>query len=133
MGKTIMISSLLHTSRDPEAVNDGSHINPSGKRQLRLDASVRPAVEYRTNVPPVLTLIVAPTSLITQWASELERSSAPGSINLLVWHGANREDLDAFAQDGKINVVITSYGVLGSEWTRNESSSRYGSPLYQSK
>lgn len=128
MGKTIMISSLLHSSRDPEIVDDG--INTSGQRQLRLGTSVHSVVASRVNAS-ALTLIVAPTSLITQWASELERSSAPGSINLLVWHGANREDLDAFALNGKINVVITSYGVLGSEWTRNENGSGYGSPLYQ--
>ncbi|GJJ09896.1 hypothetical protein Clacol_004120 [Clathrus columnatus] len=129
MGKTIMISSLLHTSRDPETVNTEN--TSSGKRQLRLDASFRPIVEPHENVSPTMTLIVAPTSLISQWSSELERSSVPGSINLLVWHGANREDLEDFAQDGKINIVITSYGVLGSEWTRNESDSRHGSTLYQ--
>lgn len=130
MGKTIMISSLLHTSRDPQTVD--ADVNFPGKRQLRLDVSFRPNVEPHSNVLPPMTLIVAPTSLISQWANELERSSVEGSVNLLVWHGVNRDDLSNFAQDGKVNVVITSYGVLGSEWVRNESESRYGSPLYQS-
>ncbi|KIJ52509.1 hypothetical protein M422DRAFT_202622 [Sphaerobolus stellatus SS14] len=135
MGKTIMISSLLHTSRDPESVE-----SPGGEqstsiqarpRQLKLDAAFRPMDNKPATLAPSTTLIVAPTSLMVQWEKELLRSSKKGSIEVLVWHGNNREDLDSILEDqGKINVVITSYGVLGSEWTKHETTQN-GSPLFQ--
>ena len=134
-----MISSLLHTSRDPESV-DPPGTNPAGQststqarpRQLKLDASFRPINDNKPiTLAPTTTLIVAPTSLMDQWAKELGRSSVKGSIEVLVWHGQNRDDLDTVLVDqGKINIVITSYGILGSEWTKHETT-RNGSPLFQ--
>lgn len=140
MGKTIMISSLLHTSRDPEPAephgmkSEGPPSTYARVRQLKLDAAFRPIHEAKATLAPSTTLIIAPTSLMSQWAKELGRSSMNGSIEILVWHGTNRDDLDTILGDEtKINVVITSYGVLGSEWTRHESSSRNRSPLFQGK
>ncbi|KAF8576054.1 hypothetical protein K439DRAFT_1655324 [Ramaria rubella] len=142
MGKTIMISSLIHTSRDPEPLElsessdqlgPDEYQGPGKQRQLKLNAAFRPVTESNTvSIAPFATLIVAPTSLMAQWANELERSSKKGSLKLLVWHGNNRDDLDDVLQgNGKTDVVITSYGVVGSEWTKHENSSRNGSPLFQ--
>jgi DNA repair protein RAD5 len=69
---------------------------------------------------------------MSQWAKELERSSKPGSLNVLVWHGNNRDDLDDLLEGkSQVDAIITSYGVVGSEWTKHEASSRQGSPLFQ--
>jgi SNF2 family DNA or RNA helicase len=143
MGKTIMISSLLHTSRDPEpseppgVTPEVEEVSaPTKPRQLKLDGTFRPVTESNprnaVQAAPSATLIVAPTSLMSQWSKELERSSKKGSLKVLVWHGNNRDDLDDILDGkGKTDVVITSYGVVGSEWTKHENSSRHGSPLFQ--
>jgi hypothetical protein len=80
---------------------------------------------------PSATLIVAPTSLLSQWAEELARSSKPGTMKVLVWHGQNRLDLGGLrsAEDGPLNIVITSYGVLASEHAKI---GKTGSPVYDS-
>ena len=79
---------------------------------------------------PSATLIVAPTSLLAQWAEELQRSSEPDTLNAIVWHGQNRLDLDsAVDNDGVINVVITSYGTLVSEHAKHE---RQSSSVFES-
>ncbi len=53
-------------------------------------------------------LVVAPTSLLTNWEEEIARF-AP-KLRCLIWHGSNRDD---YRQDiAKSDVVLTSYGVL---------------------
>ncbi len=57
---------------------------------------------------PLCSLIVAPTSVVTNWQREIERF-AP-SLTTALWHGAgrkeNRRELD------EANVIITSYALL---------------------
>jgi len=57
---------------------------------------------------PLRALIVAPTSVVTNWQREIERF-AP-SLTVALWHGAgrkeNRKELD------EANVIITSYALL---------------------
>src|SRR4051812_47357177 len=97
MGKTIMISSLLHTS-PPETHKETPAQTAAKSRQLKLNSAFRPQQKTQ-NKPPSSTLIVAPTSLLAQWGEELERSSKAGVINVLVWHGQGRVDLEAFVDD----------------------------------
>jgi hypothetical protein len=127
---------------------------------------------------PSATLVVAPTSLLSQWGEELKRCSKEGTLDVHVWHGQNRfslhealysdeveyiddedereeieshsdkEDEDVVMVDEpgshvegdygdeskpkvkskdkkkKIQVVVTSYGVLVSEHTKYEKSVR---------
>ena len=126
MGKTIMLSSLIQTAREPEAPMD-TEVNGTNKaKQLKLNNNFR-VVSKTPAQPrkgPSATLIVAPTSLLAQWAEELERSSEPDTFNVLVWHGQNRLDLDtAVDNDNVINVIITSYGTLVSEHAKHEKQS----------
>ena len=125
-----MLSSLIQTARDPEPPMD-SQSNRSKPKQLRLGGDFRvkqkPATQRKG---PSATLIVAPTSLLAQWAEELQRSSEPDTLNVIVWHGQNRLDLDsAVDNDGVINVVITSYGTLVSEHAKHE---RQSSSVFES-
>ncbi|KAG8771692.1 DNA helicase rad5 [Ceratobasidium sp. 428] len=130
MGKSIMMSSLIHTSRNEPAVSsDGASSIPGtasngtllaafGKRK-RTGADNTPVVE------PHATLLIAPISLLGQWESELERSSKPGSLRTLIWHGLNRSNLaEAIGPqqigDRPVDVVITSYGTLSSEFSNVE-------------
>ncbi|EJD52191.1 hypothetical protein AURDEDRAFT_159046 [Auricularia subglabra TFB-10046 SS5] len=126
MGKTIMVSSLLQTNSAPELAP--SEPTPSGapkKQQQRLDLAFKKQ-KKDVDRSAYATLIVAPTSLLDQWARELERSARAGAVKVTVWHGANRADLDALARragkgkgkEDTVEVVVTSYGVLASEHAR---------------
>lgn len=57
---------------------------------------------------PVKALIVAPTSVVTNWVREIERF-AP-TLKVALWHGAARKDQTASLEDA--NVIITSYALL---------------------
>ena len=118
-----MLSSLIQTAREPEAPVE-TEVNGTNKaKQLRLNNTfqVVSKAPSRQRKGPSATLIVAPTSLLAQWAEELERSSEPNTFNVIVWHGQNRLDLDsAVDNDNAINVIITSYGTLVSEHAKHE-------------
>ncbi|RDX51210.1 hypothetical protein OH76DRAFT_1347561 [Lentinus brumalis] len=122
MGKTIMLSALIQTAREPEPPADVNANGSSKAKQLRLNNAFRvvqnPPQTQRKG--PSATLIVAPTSLLAQWAEELQRSSKPDTLKVLVWHGQNRLDLDAAVDNDAITVVITSYGTLVSEHAKHE-------------
>ncbi|KAK0198774.1 SNF2 family N-terminal domain-containing protein [Armillaria mellea] len=137
MGKTIMLSSLIHTHlASDEDVSEVATTSTKSK-QLRLDAAFKPAARRKPSKPPSATLIVAPTSLLGQWADEMERSSKPGTVKVQVWHGQNRLDLDTAVEDNKgdtsIKVIVTSYGVLVSEHAKSEKSSHWNSPIFETE
>ena len=139
MGKTIMISALIQTGLPlPSDVRP----EPARKsKQLKLNASFKPVARKApgsTLKPPSATLIVAPTSLLAQWAEELQRSSKKGTLDVLVWHGQNRLDLESMVDEdeedegkGKkpMKIVITSYGTLASEHAKSE---KFKSPIFES-
>ena len=141
MGKTIMVSSLIHTNSAPEVAQPELQHQAKKKAvagQLKLDmafASGAAAAARAKNRGAYATLVVAPTSLLDQWGKELERSSCTGTIKVTVWHGSNRADIDAIArraakagEDDPIEVVVTSYGVLASEHGRM--TSKYTPPIF---
>ena len=128
MGKTIMLSALIQTARGPEEP-DADVETSDTNRQLQLDRSFRPKRRgLQQTQGPYATLIVAPASLINQWAEELTRSSRPGTLKVLVWHGSTRVDLAA-AMEGNdpVDVVVTSYGTVVSEHMKSDKS---GSPIF---
>jgi DNA repair protein RAD5 len=141
MGKTIMLSALIQTLREPEAPNSTEDTVSTGKnRQLKLNAAFRsaPQRKQQPSKGPSATLIVAPTSLLSQWSEELQRSSKPGTAKVLVWHGQNRLDLEAAIEDDNeedesIKIVVTSYGVLASEHAKSEKPGNSQSPIFESE
>lgn len=64
------------------------------------------------------TLIICPMSLIGQWSLEFSKRVIPGKIRVLMHYGSTRNS-DIF-RDSTISktwdVVLTTYGVLISEW-----------------
>ncbi|KAG1813188.1 SNF2 family N-terminal domain-containing protein [Suillus subaureus] len=126
MGKTIMLSALIHTNRGPEPIlPDDTSRDLARTRQLKLDNAFQSRALGQRKQPtkgPSATLVVAPTSLLSQWHEELQRSSAPGTLKVTVWHGQNRLELDGIEDDSmddaSIIVIITSYGVLASEHSK---------------
>lgn len=57
---------------------------------------------------PLRALIVAPTSVVTNWVREIERF-APG-LTTALWHGAGRKE--QMEELESANVIITSYALL---------------------
>lgn len=109
LGKTIEMLSLIHTHR-PSAPNQEARRLP---RLPRSSAGVVPA--------PYTTLVVAPTSLLSQWESEAMKASKPGTMNVLVYYGADKHiNLRNLCSAGNSasapNLIITSYGVVLSEF-----------------
>lgn len=127
-----MLSALIHTNWESEHV-DVTAASGSKHRQLKLNNAFRPTGRHDKPVKgPSATLVVAPTSLLNQWSEELERSSKPGTLKALVWHGQNRLDIEAAIEgdddDKTIRVIVTSYGTLASEHAKGDKS-----PIFQSK
>ena len=133
MGKTIMLSALIQSSRLGKGEMNWEETPQTKTRQQRIDRAFRPTKRQSKRFPPSATLIVAPTSLLDQWAEEIRRSSKPGTMQVIVWHRSNRLDLDAVIEDVDEDevipkVVITSYGILASEHAKS-----YKSSVFESK
>jgi DNA repair protein RAD5 len=58
-------------------------------------------------------------SIISQWKSEADNSSNPGTLKTIIYYGADKSlDLPTLcASPAAPDVIITSYGVVLSEWT----------------
>ncbi|KAH6917080.1 DNA repair protein RAD5 [Coprinopsis sp. MPI-PUGE-AT-0042] len=136
MGKTIMLSALIQTSLPTkDDIRSGEPPRKSAK-QLRLNSAFKAVSRKTSQSAPSATLIVAPTSLLAQWEEELKRSSKPDTVDVFVWHGQNRLDLEGLIDQGDedgdqpktLKVVITSYGTLASEHSKSE---KYKSPIFE--
>ncbi|KAL9618056.1 MAG: hypothetical protein Q9160_007185 [Pyrenula sp. 1 TL-2023] len=118
LGKTIEMMSLIHAHRSDVAMSatagSASTVN-SLPRLPQNSSSVEPA--------PCTTLVVAPMSLLAQWESESTKASAPGSLKTLVYYGndkaVNLQNLCCAANAASApNVIITSYGIVLSEFNQ---------------
>lgn len=94
LGKTIEMLSLVHSVRAPKGTKNGS------------------------------TLVIAPMSIISQWKSEADNSSNPGTLKAIIYYGSDKSlDLPSLcASPAAPDVIITSYGVVLSEWTSGKTS-----------
>ncbi|KAJ7110331.1 DNA repair protein RAD5 [Mycena crocata] len=135
-GILALLAALIHTNCAPDAERPAEEPTAGTKhRQLKLANAFKNAPRRKPRKAPSATLIVAPTSLLSQWEGELQRCSRAGSLEVLVWHGQNRLDLEDVLEDDddgevSIKVVITSYGVLASEHAKSEKSSSK-SPVFE--
>ncbi|KAK4546333.1 hypothetical protein LTR36_002010 [Oleoguttula mirabilis] len=117
LGKTIEMLSLIHTHTSPEqqaAVSNGTLDSVNSLPRL-------PKSSSQVEAAPATTLVVAPMSLLAQWASEAQKASKEGTLKVLVYYGseksANLQTLCCGANATTApNVIITSYGVVLSEF-----------------
>lgn len=86
---------------------------------LSLVHACRPAKEEKNGT----TLVVAPMSIISQWKSESDNSSYPGTLKTIIYYGVDKAlDLPSLcASPAAPDVVVTSYGVVLSEWVADRS------------
>ncbi|TKY91034.1 hypothetical protein EX895_001033 [Sporisorium graminicola] len=140
LGKTIMVASLLHANRtsDPgeeseaeddagDAGDDGFTKRKGSAKQTSLASAFAASTSSVDQRKALLkasvskgraSLVVAPMSLIGQWRDELIRASAPGSLTPVLYYADTKGDLLAQLESGKVDVVITSYGTLVTEYRR---------------
>ncbi|KAE8392237.1 SNF2 family N-terminal domain-containing protein [Aspergillus alliaceus] len=123
LGKTIEMLSLVHSHRNvpPSQAADG----PSSINDLaRLPSSSSGVV-----AAPYTTLVVAPTSLLSQWESEALKASESGTMKVLMYYGneksVNLRDLCATGNPKAPNVIVTSYGVVLSDYRQMLSSASF--------
>lgn len=66
------------------------------------------------------TLIICPMSLIGQWVDEFRNYITPGKIRVHMYYGSDRGKSGLGEGNlGAYDVVVTSYGVVTSEWRRS--------------
>ncbi|RKF78948.1 DNA repair protein rad5 [Golovinomyces cichoracearum] len=118
LGKTIEMMSLIHSHKS-ENLNNSNYTSSSSKNNF-MGFPVR-----ANNVifAPWTTLVVAPMSLLSQWQGEAEAASKEASLKSIVYYGSDKSyNLQNICRDAcatKIpNVIITSYGVILSEYNQ---------------
>ncbi len=122
LGKTIEMLSLMHTHKSEVALHATESAISSVNHLPRL-----PRNSSTVEKAPCTTLVVAPMSLLAQWQSEAENASKPGTMKTLVYYGSdkigNLQTLCCEANAASApNLVITSYGVVLSEFNQVASS-----------
>ena len=118
LGKTIEMLSLIHTHKS-EAMQSSADLSRNSVNNLPRLPKNTSSVEWA----PCTTLVVAPMSLLAQWQSEAEKASKAGSLRSMVYYGndksANLQNLCCEANAASApNVIITSYGVVLSEFNQ---------------
>ena len=121
LGKTIEMMSLIHTHRSETAIRfqGASGSTPTSVNHLpRLPTRLNPLERA-----PCTTLVIAPMSLLAQWQSEAENASKDGTLKSMVYYGSDKtSDLQSLCCEANAaaapNVVITSYGVILSEFNQ---------------
>ncbi|ORX56292.1 hypothetical protein DM01DRAFT_1366733 [Hesseltinella vesiculosa] len=107
LGKTIEMLSLIHAQRFRK--DDPSTPMP-------------PAEDKRHSSPT--TLVICPNALLSQWKNELLRGSKEGTLTVDTYFEGNDRSTNITQRlcrwDGSApDVVLTTYGVIRSEYTRN--------------
>ncbi|XP_012464915.1 DNA repair protein RAD5A isoform X2 [Gossypium raimondii] len=140
LGKTIMTISLLATHSERGGLSDSqSSDQPSDQGGEAIDVfgqspnSVKTATKFpsfdklskqRNKLANGGNLIICPMTLLGQWKAEIETHVQPGSLSLYVHYGQSRpKDAKLLAQN---DVVITTYGVLASEFSAENSEDNGG-------
>ncbi|KIN04281.1 hypothetical protein OIDMADRAFT_102549 [Oidiodendron maius Zn] len=121
LGKTIEMMSLIHSHRSQTAIKfqGATGSTPTSVNHLpRLPTRLNPIERA-----PCTTLVVAPMSLLAQWQSEAENASKDGTLKSIVYYGSDKTgDLQSLCCEANAaaapNIVITSYGVILSEFNQ---------------
>lgn len=120
LGKTIEMMSLIHSHKSEIAWRlQGTKSALTSVNSLpRL-----PANSSDVELAPCTTLVIAPMSLLAQWQSEAENASKEGTLKSIVYYGADKTaNLQALCCSANAaaapNVIITSYGVVLSEFNQ---------------
>ncbi|KAM3083685.1 DNA helicase rad5 [Clarireedia jacksonii] len=120
LGKTIEMMSLIHSNKSDVAMR----LDEKRSKVTSVNMLPRlPANSSYVERAPCTTLVVAPMSLLAQWQSEAENASKDGTMKSIVYYGNDKTaNLQALCCEANAaaapNVVITSYGVVLSEFNQ---------------
>lgn len=132
LGKTIMTISLLLTHSDKGGLSNsqsgnqlctgGGSSDSSDQHPNQLNKATKFSGFDKLKQKKMLVnggnLIICPVTLLGQWKAELEIHAQPGSLSVYVHYGQSRvKDANFLAQS---NVVITTYGVLASDFSAED-------------
>ncbi|KAJ6817439.1 putative SWI/SNF-related matrix-associated actin-dependent regulator of chromatin subfamily A member 3-like 2 [Iris pallida] len=139
LGKTIMTIALLlaHTDKGDSSTSSacqafGECINASHMRNLSPNYAKRSTnisdtnklLKFKASLIGGGNLIICPMTLLGQWKAEIETHAKPGSLTIYVHYGQSRpKDAKFLAQH---DVVLTTYGVLSSEFSAENSEENGG-------
>nr|POE62383.1 dna repair protein rad5 [Quercus suber] len=117
LGKTIEMLSLIHSHPSPEQQAAAESAGIDSVNSLPRLSNTNSAVQRA----PATTLVVAPMSLLAQWASEAAKASKEGTLKILVYYGSEKSaNLQTLCNPANVasapNLIITSYGVVLSEF-----------------
>ncbi|KAJ3567700.1 hypothetical protein NPX13_g6679 [Xylaria arbuscula] len=117
LGKTIQMLSLIHSHKST-VVAERSKQSANG-----LPTTLQRSSSQHTTSAPKTTLVIAPMSLLAQWQSEAENASKEGTLKSIVYYGNDKIDnLQALCRESNLasapHVIITSYGVVLSEYSQ---------------
>lgn len=112
LGKTIEMLSLIHSHKTESPLANGMN-SVNDLARMPSSTGVIPA--------PYTTLVVAPTSLLSQWESEAMKASEAGTMRVLLYYGADKSvDLRDLCCKSKYatapHLIVTSYGTVLSEF-----------------
>ncbi|OEL34554.1 ATP-dependent helicase rhp16 [Dichanthelium oligosanthes] len=106
MGKTIQAISLVLTAR---------RLRPPGHHHSAASSSSSSAGRPKRQVG--CTLVVCPVVAVIQWAEEIERHTASGSVRVLIYHGAKRgaQKFDFNSYD----FIVTTYSTIEADYRKH--------------
>ncbi|KAI8919126.1 SNF2 family N-terminal domain-containing protein [Powellomyces hirtus] len=112
LGKTLETLALIHTNRPTaDDMAKSSADVYTFNRMLNAPTSTPSIPQTRA------TLIVCPVSLLSQWRDEVTNRFTPGSLTCGVYYGQERTlTISDLVGRKAPDVVITTYGVVSSEW-----------------
>ncbi|XP_062018169.1 DNA repair protein RAD5A-like [Rosa rugosa] len=139
LGKTIMTIALLvahsghgssvsqpmsrSSGEDIEASDTSDHSSKLPKSVTKF-SGFHKLMKQKNTLTSGGSLIVCPMTLLGQWKAEIESHVQPGSVSVYVHYGQSRpKDATLLAQS---DVVITTYGVLASEFSTENSKDNVG-------
>lgn len=134
LGKTLTLLSLIASNKPGTSVsytmvNDvgtssGTRKRKSGNKRAvgsrkKRKADVGGFLDSKDEVlGPKTTLVVCPSSVLTTWIAQLEKHTRPGSLQVYLYHGERRKEVDLLLRH---DIVLTTYKTLALEFSSPQS------------
>ncbi|CAH0392936.1 unnamed protein product [Bemisia tabaci] len=121
LGKTLtMISLILKNQEIKEEAEENGQKSSSTEDS---DGEDWASSGSRPKKYPGGTLVIAPASLLSQWEGEVKKRVKSNVLNVLIHHGAKREE--KARRLARYDMVVTTYGTVTSEGKKMEDSALY--------
>ena len=125
LGKTLSLLALVATNRPGATLSPMVKVNPTvadvlaeRPKKKRKVTSTETEVEEGMDYPPRIngpkaTLIICPLSVLSNWVTQLEEHTQPGSLGVYLYHGADRIRDPKFLAE--CDIVLTTYNIMATE------------------